>query len=195
MSEVTIKKRKQRINLARRIETSPTQTEMTPCSRCESQGRTCLMDQQEGSRCSECVRSGVACDGLSDAWERNVPSDNDWARLLSRRADLRRQREAAVVKATEAIARVARLQKQEELAERQESEMARRGFKFLEELDAAEEREKREKEKADQEAATAAQRSLLLSDDSFSGIVLGPLDPTWESLGFGGETPQASQGT
>ena len=78
--------------------------------------------------------------------------------------------------------------------------MARRGLKFLDELDAAEEKERKEKETA--QAAQTTDMSVPTAEPTLDpdlAAALGAYDPSsdpfWATLGFDGETPQASQGT
>ena len=71
--------------------------------------------------------------------------------------------------------------------------MARRGLRFLDNLDTAEAKETEWEEAQDREAPAPVSDILDLS-----GILgLDDFDPDpafWESLGFVGGTPQASQG-
>ena len=75
MSFKSYRKNKERIKLARDIETR--NFEMSPCSHYEREGRQCVVDSEQSSRCAECVRRKRSCDGLADGWDKNVPREND----------------------------------------------------------------------------------------------------------------------
>ena len=70
---------------------------MTPCSGYKNEGRKCIMlpDNERSSRCAKCVRRKRSCDGLSDAWERNVPRESDWSKLDRQETTLKEQEEQA----------------------------------------------------------------------------------------------------
>jgi hypothetical protein len=185
------RKQKERIALARRIEN--TGFDMAPCSSCEKEGRKCVMDTALSSRCAECVRRKRSCDGLSDAWTKNVPSQNDWMAIERQENALEEQEERAAAAAQEAMARVARLRKQRQLLKNRKLEMSRRGLKYLEELDAAEEAAIRENE-----ARVIEKSPPLITDSVDLSQVLGvsDFDPSfWATVDFGGGMPQASQGS
>lgn len=148
------------------------------------------------SRCSECVRTGrPKCDGkpeFLDGWEA-----------------LARQEEKLEQEEEEAMAKILRLRKQKKFIQRRRHDMMARGLRSLEELDTAEEKEKElEKEREEEARRKEPQRELLVTESSaldpgHSGLdpsfdpfqVYPPDDPFWQDLGFGGGTPQASQGT
>ena len=60
MPSTTKQKTKQRLSLARRIESLG--NKRGPCSRCRRQERTCFATKSASLRCSECVRSKSPCD-------------------------------------------------------------------------------------------------------------------------------------
>jgi hypothetical protein len=177
MSSDNHRKIKERLNLARKIETLG--IEMTPCSKCQRQNRKCVMDSAQSSRCAECIRTKSSCDGMSDAWEKNVPRQSDWVALENQKRSLEEQEE-------EAMAKILRLRKQRRFLMDREKEMSRRGLKFLDELDAAEEKERAEAEQAanaDHPYPEEIPSDPLFLHDSF-----------WDGLGLDGGIPQASQG-
>jgi hypothetical protein len=193
MTGDSFRKRKERIKLAREIEDRG--FEMTPCSCCEKENRKCVMDSERSSRCAECVRRKRSCDGLSDAWERNVPSERAWTAIERQEAVLEEQEEAAAVAAQEAMARVARLRKQRQQLRKRKTEMSRRGLRFLEELDAQEERERFENE-----VRAAGGSPPLINDAVDLSAVLGMAGQEadqsfWESVEFGDEIPLTTQGS
>ena len=199
MSSSAERKTQERLKLARKIETFG--YEMVPCSRCVKQNRKCVYDHTESSRCAECIRAKLSCDGISDTWEANVPRESDWALIERQKQRLEEQEEAAAAAAQEASARVLRLRKQKKLLIRKEQEMARRGLKYLNELDEAERREKEEEGRREQELAAATSLPVAPEGDvlDFSGVAFGP-DPTlspsfWEELGIGGGTLPGVEGS
>ena len=104
---------------------------------------------------------------------------------------LKFERDTAFKAAMAGLARVRELElRQQELRERG-MEMLRRGMKTLDELDEAEEKERSEVAAQAQSAAGVQDpTSVLFGDPNFD-----PSDPFWATLDFGGEMPQASQGT
>jgi hypothetical protein len=192
MSSESHRKNKERIKLARDIETRG--FEMSPCSHCEREGRRCVVDSEQSSRCAECVRRKRSCDGLTDGWDKNVPRENDWVAIERQENALEELEERAAAQAQEAMARVARLRKQRRFLRKRKIEMARRGLRFLDDLDAAEAKETEREEAQDREAPAPVSDVLDLP-----GVLgLDDFDPDpafWESLGFVGGTPQASQGS
>ena len=207
MSSESLKKRKERISLARDIESLG--TEMSPCSGCTKDGRRCVMLEERSSRCAECIRRKRSCNGLSDSWERNVPRESDWVSIERQTLALEEQEERAAQQAQEALARVARLRKQRAFLRKRREEMSKRGLKFLDELDAAEEKERLEAEKqtASENPTTpqAAFAAFLESnpqygpDAFFLGSPVPPdaaLSPSlWADLGFDDGIPPTTQGS
>jgi hypothetical protein len=90
------------------------------------------------------------------------------------------------------MAKILRLWRQQRVLRERREEMLRRGLRTLNELDALEEKERLEI--GERERAVGEQPNASTSFDVPIGD-LDPSDPFWASLGFGGETPQASQGT
>jgi hypothetical protein len=196
MSEDTQRKKKERINLARRIEAGG--TEMIPCSHCEKENRRCLVDSSESKRCSECVRSKVSCDV-------SLPSPGDWESLDRQTERLEAEEEKASAQAQEAMARVSRLRKQKAFLRARGRELLRRGLRTLNELDDVEEKERKEKEEAEsrEQQARAASSSGVSGDHSadplgYPGVAFGvdqALSPSfWESLDFVGGTAPGGPG-
>jgi hypothetical protein len=117
---------------------------------------------------------------MSDAWEKNVPRERDWASIA-------KQKKALDAQMDEAMSKILRLRKQKLFLEAREFEMSKRGLKYLDELDAAEEAEK----------VAAAAIPLPTGDFEFPEIPLDPVEAAafWASLDTGGEKLQASQGS
>jgi multidrug resistance efflux pump len=123
-----------------------------------------------------------------------VPRENDWVAIERQENILEEQEERAAAQAQEAMARVARLRKQRRFLRHKKVEMARRGLCFLDELDAAEAKESEEREARDREIPAPV--SDVLDLPSILGLDDFDPDPAfWETLGFSGGTPQASQGS
>jgi len=163
---------------------------MSPCSFCEKQNRKCVMKDGESSRCAECIRAKVVCDGASSAWDKNVPSMTAWESIEKQEAQLQQQEE-------EAMAKILRLRKQQRFLRERKEKMTKRGLKFLDELDAVEEKERREaEEKAAAEQRAQSENNLLAnvdlsnSDDLFAAVPAS----FWEGLDVSGGNPSTSQG-
>jgi hypothetical protein len=178
------KKIKEREALAARIRDAG--YEMPPCSHCERHGRKCLVLPQDSGRCSECVWRGFKCD------VEGIPV-SDWSSLEREEKRIRQERK-------ETLAKLLRLDKQEEFLRTRGIAMLRRGLKTLDELDAAEEKERKEKEAKEAaklqaaQAAEAVMPSFVEGDPEIAFLSDLPVD-FWVDLGYGGGTPQASQGT
>ena len=200
MSRETLRKRKERIELARDIEDHGIQ--MAPCSHCSREGRRCIFLEERSLRCAECVRRKRNCNARADEWEKNVPSE-------SQRMAIDTQIRSLEAEKAEAMAKVLRLQKQEDFLRKRKLEMTRRGLRYLEELDAAEEKERLEAEKqtASENPTTpqAAFAAFLESnpkygpDAFFLGSPVPPdaaLSPSlWADLGFDDGIPPTTQGS
>jgi hypothetical protein len=68
-------KKKQTIALGRRIEDSTNAAEIIPCFVCVLSGRKYVWDRTLSDCCSECCRKQVSCNGLSDEWSKNIPTE------------------------------------------------------------------------------------------------------------------------
>jgi len=167
--------------------------EMDSCSNCVRRNRTCI-SSTDSRKCAECVRRKLSCDQMG-------PSHPDWVKLEREEERLDREEEETLVK-------LMRLRKQKKMLRSRGKEMLRRGLKTLDELDAAEEEEREENERGEQrrEAEALPIPDTDVSSDPFSDLSLDPAlaaalsdfdpaNPFWASLGVGGGTPQASQGT
>ncbi len=185
-----LSKYKERLELVRRIE--KTGIAMSPpCSRCENNGRICVISEVHSTRCNECVRRGQRCDVEG-------PSIGDWRSIEREEERIEREEAEASAAASAALAKLQRLQKQKRFLKNRAGEMLRRGLKTLDELDEAEERE-REEEERKQKASDDALRSSeeAAPPTGFSGVadnVLAPLSPSfWSMLDFvGGTAPEPS---
>jgi hypothetical protein len=155
--------------------------EMLACSFCRKNGKLCVVSS-ESTRCSECVRIGKRCDVAG-------PSVSDWKSLEAAEEKLELEAEKAEAAMAEAAARLARLRKQRRFLKKRGAEMLRRGLSSMDELEAVEEREQLE-------GTTIAAASSAVPDFSFVEEPLPDFSDAafWESLGFAGGTPQASQG-
>ncbi len=187
---------------------------MAPCSRCEKSGKECVAPRDpKHSRCAECVRHGRTCDVRQ---MNRMPSVHEWETLEDKRRKLRAQKREAAARLQEATARLLRLETEEDTLDQREQKMIAAGLNSLDELDAAEELERKERAEAE-EQREKEEREKVLEDllaqptppsDSTFGQVADPalFDPSFDlsnlpsgsgvaDWGFGGGTPQASQGS
>jgi hypothetical protein len=187
MSSLSIIKSKQQHALADRIQRIG--IEMPSCSRCEKRGLKCLV-APDTSRCGECVRSKVKCDVLG-------PSSADWERFNAEEDRLNDEEAKTTAVLAEAAAKLARLQQQKKSLRTRARDMLCRGVKTLDELDELEAREREEQERRNLEAPPPIGPFLTDTVDLSEVLGLDQFDPDpsfWASLGFGGGTPQVSQG-
>jgi hypothetical protein len=175
---------------------------MAPCSRCEKADKECVVSRDKNhTRCGRCTSMGKTC----DVKEMNkMPSARDWESIEV-------QQERLFAEEEEAMAKILRLRKQQKFLRERKQKMITAGLNSLDELDELERKERvEEEEKREREERELVLEELLAqptpSSDPTLGQVFDPalfdpyLDPgalpsEVAEWGFGGGTPQASQGS
>jgi len=203
---LTVKKKRQRLQLALEIEEMG--VEMEPCAYCAGEERRCIFLSERSDRCSECVRmKKSSCDAklpLGATWDSEVPKMSDWESLdrqverLDDEEEVAAQAAAtAMAKQQEAMAKIMRLRKQKAFLKDRRKTMVLRGLRYLSELDALE-----EKEKSEQKEAGHNELCSVNLAGSGEGLDLGgpssdlpPLSQQeWQAMmDFADETPSVSQ--
>lgn len=195
----TESERKKKEQLALAVEIEDTGHEMIPCSHCIAEHRKCVLATEKASRCSECVRSKIACDAvtpLAESWDSEVPRVSAWQSIDRQMEQLDDEEEIAaqtaisvMAKHQEAMAKISRLRKQKAFLKERRKEMLRRGLRYLDELDAAERREAEEKAAQEASSLTMVANAMPEFDPSLMN------DPQfWEGMDSVYGIPEASAG-